>query len=751
MSDGPRAANRTSLLCPWAILAVMALSLFVIAQGVIGALDSNANDPRQWLPRGYDEAKTYQWLQDHFGQDEITIVSWPGCNLTDERIARLKTALLDPRDEGYYSRAITGPEMFQQLCERPLFLSGREAFYRLRGTLIGDDGTTCLVLFISEKGVEDRTAAVNYVIETAQRECGLDRDALRLAGPTVDAATIDVESQRLLLPLAGISAVVAFALAWWLLGRFRLAVIVLAGAIYATGVTLTILYYTGGSMNLLMTMLPPLVYLLSISSAVHLVNYYRDAVAEVGPQAAPRTALIQGCRPCLLASATTAVGLASLAVSTIVPIEMFGIYSAVGMIVGLIVTLAYLPAALALWPLPDSRPTDGQTPAERSSDLIDRATRFICRWHAPLTIGGILLMVGSGLGVFLLESTVRLQYRFPAESLIIRDYTWLEENLGPLVPLEVVLHFDDDCPLDILEQMELVAEAEEAIKARPEVGATMSAVDFAPPLPQGTRIVDVGLRTILRERLLASRHRYVDAHFLADGENENGQPEELWRISVRADALGNVDYGRFVDTLQACVAPVLAANDRGGVRATYTGVIPLIYKAQRELLNDLAKSFLLAFGAIAVVMVVILASPPAGMLAMIPNAFPAVVVFGLMGLCTLKIEIGSVMTASAALGIAVDDTFHYLTWFRRGIRDGMSRRRALKFAYRRCAGAMLCTTLICGAGLLVFSLSSFMPIVRFARLMATLLAAALIGDLILLPAMLAGPLGRVFARRAKRE
>jgi predicted RND superfamily exporter protein len=107
------------------------------------------------------------------------------------------------------------------------------------------------------------------------------------------------------------------------------------------------------------------------------------------------------------------------------------------------------------------------------------------------------------------------------------------------------------------------------------------------------------------------------------------------------------------------------------------------------------------------------------------------------------------MTASAAMGIAVDDTFHLLAWYRRGIRLAMPRQNALRFAVRRCVGAMIHTTLICSLALLVFSLSSFMPIRRFSWMMASLLTAALLGDLILLPALLASPLGKTFAPQAE--
>ncbi len=201
-----------------------------------------------------------------------------------------------------------------------------------------------------------------------------------------------------------------------------------------------------------------------------------------------------------------------------------------------------------------------------------------------------------------------------------------------------------------------------------------------------------------------------------------------------------------METLRKTTEPFIAALD--GVSATYTGVIPLIYKAQRELLNDLVESFLLAFAVIALVMVIVLRSISSGLLAMIPNVFPAVVIFGLMGWCSIWIEIGSIMTASAAMGIAVDDTFHLLAWHRRGIRLQMPRQDAMRFAVHRCAGAMIHTTLICSFALLIFSLSSFMPIRRFSWLMASLLLAALLGDLVMLPALLASPLGRFFSPRS---
>ena len=134
-----------------------------------------------------------------------------------------------------------------------------------------------------------------------------------------------------------------------------------------------------------------------------------------------------------------------------------------------------------------------------------------------------------------------------------------------------------------------------------------------------------------------------------------------------------------------------------------------------------------------------------------PNIFPPMIVFGAMGWMGVPIEIGSVMTASVALGIAVDDTIHFLTWYRRGVSENKSRMAAIRFAFAHCAKPMIDTTLICGFGVAAFMFSDFMPTVRFSRLLFVLLMAALVGDLLFLPAILASPAGKLFRKRGAEE
>ncbi len=200
----------------------------------------------------------------------------------------------------------------------------------------------------------------------------------------------------------------------------------------------------------------------------------------------------------------------------------------------------------------------------------------------------------------------------------------------------------------------------------------------------------------------------------------------------------------------------LKAGEPMQVAATYTGIVPIVYKAQRALLASLIQSILMSFGLISLTMMLLLrnwqrrARPGnllnfrGGLWSMLPNVFPVVLIFGAMGFMGIKVDIGSMMTASVALGIAVDDTIHYLTWYRRGLANGLTRHESIRYAYRLCASAMLQTSMIAGLGLSVFALSTFVPTQRFGVLMLVLLAAALFADLVVTPALLAGPLGPLF-------
>jgi hypothetical protein len=447
----------------------------------------------------------------------------------------------------------------------------------------------------------------------------------------------------------------------------------------------------------------------------------------------------------------------------------------------------------------------------------------------------------------------------------------LEETLGPLVPMEIVLKFDNaECPFNTLERLRFVEEIGRTLREKlsDDIGGVMSAATMSPSTkPQGKagslsrRTFEYALngridkyRSELKDYVTvegdlsleptepdymnvlyslgitdsdAARLRNAGINSLKDilaradntgihgitaeemerfkqkagqWQKENGV--DLWRISMRVWSLKkDIDYSKFIDNVKDVVNPMvddfIASHfpkeqfpkhpltvekpklgvigktaywlqrkaeqikgmfitppvnhfeDNFPVHAVYTGMVPVVYKTQHELIEGLVDSLVSSFVLIAIVMMLILKNPIAGLIAMLPNLFPIVIVFGLLGHFGVLVDVGTMMTASVAMGIAVDDTIHYLTWFRYGIDNGMTPREAILYAYKRCATAMCETTVIAGLGLAAFAFSTFTPTQMFGIMMLALLFVSELGDLILLPAILSGPAGRFFITNPK--
>src|SRR2546430_14928430 len=134
---------------------------------------------------------------------------------------------------------------------------------------------------------------------------------------------------------------------------------------------------------------------------------------------------------------------------------------------------------------------------------------------------------------------------------------------------------------------------------------------------------------------------------------------------------------------------------------------------------------------------------------MLPSVLPILMVLGGMGWRGVDAAVGSMMTASIALGVAVDDTIHYLNWFREELDRLGDRKKAILAAYKHCATPTLQAAVISGLGLSIFALSTFTPTQRFGVLMLVILWLGAVAELIYFPALLAGPLGAGFKPREK--
>ncbi len=790
-----------------AIMAVLVFLLPLVLVGGIKAKSNNRNDVKGWLPMEYPETRAYGFFRRNFQGEEFVLVSWDGCTMADPRLELLARKLIPPPEEAsridrplYFKTAQTGPRAVERMGREPLNLHPEDAVARLTGALIGpppagvtagspeddlDARQTCLVLTLADLARANLHEAIDTVRTVAVEECGIPDKSLHMGGPPVDNVSIDKAGQTSVTLLFGLSLVVGCIVSWLSLRNGILVGLVLASGVYSMFASLAVVWYSGYPVDAILLTMPSLVYVATTSGAIHLANYYRDQIAETGVQeGAAGRALHHALLPLSLATGTTAVGLATLAVSELVPIKMFGIFSAIGVVVSFIILVTLMPAALELFPprlkigaAADGEGADAWRPVEASRWW--KVGQWITEHHTLSTAACMLLLAGIGYGMTRVETSVQLMRLFSPKAQIRQDYKWLEAHLGPLVPMEILVRIDERCPLNFLERMELVGEIQDEIVGLEEVGSSLSTVTFGRSLDVGdagnglggvaARAIGLGERTkrsVLNRRLVAHREEFLEGDYLreavVEGDGEE-HAEELWRISARVSAVQEVDYALFKADLQKRITPILArleGDGVDGVRVEYTGLVPLVYKAQHSLLDGLRVGFVWDFAIIVAVMMVICRAFSAGIVLLLPAAFPAILVFGGMGwgntllksldAGTLLVDIGTVMAPSVALGVTVDDVVHFMLWFRRGISDGLDRKQATMLAYKGCARAMYQSWGVIGIGLSVFSLSPFGPTQRFGYMMLSMLTIALVGNLVFLPALLCGPLGSVFAWSIQR-
>jgi predicted RND superfamily exporter protein len=780
------------------IMAVLVFLLPMVVVGAIKAKSNNRNDVKGWLPAEYEETRTYRFFRQNFQGEEFILVSWEGCTMADPRLEMLARKLLPPPEEAsrierplYFKSAQTGPRAVSRMCQEPLNLERGEAVARLTGALIGpppagieagaagddlDQRKTCLVLTLADVARANLHGAIDEIRKVAAAECGIPDSAIHMGGPPVDNVSIDKAGQTSVTILFGLSLVVGFFVSWFSLKSKTLVAMVIASGVYSMFASLALVWYSGYPVDAILLTMPSLVYVATTSGAIHLANYYRDQLAETGVQeGAAGRAVHHALLPLSLATGTTAIGLATLAVSELVPIRMFGIFSAAGVLVSFVILVTFMPAALELFPpklrigkVGDDEQVAGWKPIESSRWWA--VGQWITQHHALATAACLLVMAAVGYGMTRVESSVQLMRLFSRKAQIRTDYAWLESHLGPLVPMELLVRIDENCPLNFLERMELVDTIQREIGRLDEVGSSLSTVTFGRSLEMangGEGLRAKLARSTLNKALVRHRDEFLAGDYLreatittADGSRRT---EELWRISARVSAIKEVDYALFKADLQKKIDPVLARLvDDGvkGVAVEYTGLVPLVYKAQHSLLENLKIGFVFDFAIIVAVMILLCRAFSAGLVLLLPAAFPAVLVFGAMGwgnalvkwmhAGNLFIDIGTVMAPSVALGVTVDDVVHFMLWFRRGIADGLDRRQATMLAYKGCARAMYQSWGVIGIGLSVFSLSPFGPTQRFGHMMLAMLTIALVGNLVLMPALLSGPLGAVFAWSVQR-
>lgn len=658
------------------------------------------NDIETWLPRNTQVRQFYEDFKQDFGAEEVVVAGLPRDLATPQLVEAFATRM--ERLPGI-RQCWTPDRMAARMKEFGVEDSVARA--RLNGLLTSQSGDLVgVIVMLSDAGIKDRASVVEETKATLAY-CQFPLESVALTGPPVIVTELDrLGSQNANRQFFLITCGISLCLLYYSFGHWGLSLATLGTALWGIFLNQAIMMACGGEMNFIMGSLSIMVMIFTLSISVHVVSYYNSAKAE-GHAEPLAAAVSESCNPCLLSTLTTLLGLISLNVSSILPVSQFGYAAACGSIVALLVGLGVTPALLSVMPNCVVRSTRYQLNFRKWGNLIADN-----RWGI-LGMAAIMLAV-TAVGIMKLKPSINPTEFLPKNSKILTDLHRVEDDLTSIDSVEAIVDMGPN-NVPFVDQLQRVRGIEAKIAAHPGVRYTMSLATFFPDEMPENAIA--GMRILKQAKSYAG-----DDGFVADNQR-------FWRISARIRQDSKVSA---VDVLNQLTEQL--KDDP----VQFTGLTPLLKNAQQQIFDGFWESFTAAVVTISVVMLLSLRSFVAAIIAMVPNIIPIWMVFGSVGFLGMPVDIGMMMTGSIALGISVDCTFHFLVKYQSAQRNGASSREAVLLALEHSGEPMLDSTMISALGMMALCLSSFAPTVRFGTLMASQMAFSLLGELVLLPAML---------------
>ncbi|MEZ6129438.1 MAG: MMPL family transporter [Planctomycetaceae bacterium] len=664
---------------------------------VVGEMVPANNDIETWLPRRSQVRQAYDDFCRTFGADETILIAFQKPFPSPERIeaAARRLSGLDGVATCWSRDQVVQAMLANDVSEE----HARARIVNLLATPHGELET--MLLSINEHGIAHRRQTL-LDIKQQLAYCSMDH-AVLAGGPIVAAQLDKLGSRQEAMVLFGLTLIICLVLLYVNIGCWKTAGGLMLANILCIELTLATIWLVGGEMNFIMSSLPVMVMVFSTASAIHYIGHYSheyprsDAVAR---------ALRSVLRPSIFATITTIIGLISLAVSDVGPIPAFGAAAAIGTGYSFLTGVLLTPAVLiALRYVPRKE--------DVSRLRLQSVAMYVVNHPWRVMVPGVVATIICTAGVFQLRSLISALDFLPDNDPVLCDTLLIQEKLTSPTSIEGVVDFGS-ADSSFVERLRDVRGIEATIADVDNVCHALSLADFFPE--------ELSENTLSLSKLASAAGTDNGiSGLMADGCR-------LWRVSIRLRKDDPADVRRTMDLLQDRCA---------GLPISFTGLGPLLEHAQTQIFEGFWKSFASAFVLITIVMIIALRSLTAGLVAMVPNLTPIILVFGTLGWCDYPIDIGIMMTASIALGLAVDGTFHFLFSYRDCRVATGCRYRAVRRALLQTGLPIMSSALICGCGLLALGLSPFKPTMRFGVLMFTLLLAALVGDLLLLPAFLA--------------
>ncbi len=547
---------------------------------------------------------------------------------------------------------------------------------------------------------------------------------------------VTLEDMRFVLLIATAGVILFLALLFRRISGVILPFIIVYSTLLTT---MGLMAFLNISITQMTTVLPVFLVVVGTADAVHILSFfYRRFQQGSTKEEAIVHALGHSGPAIVMTSITTIAGVLSFAFSELATIGELGIFSASGVGMALFYTIFLLPVLLALIPIKKKSQTISR---QEKQPIMDRVllsfAHFSTTHPRKILFAGLIIFSISAIFLFKLEFFLNVQKYLPDSMAVKQDLIFIDKALKGTRTLEIVIDTKKQGGIyspDILNRIEKISRSIEKINYTDvSVGKVFSINDIIKENNQALHGNDPEYYTIPQDRKAIAQELFL---FESSGskalerivDNEFSKT----RISIKVPWLELFVSKRFI----ADIKKQFQDEFRGIADIAVTGGMAVMAKTVPMAIYSMGKSYILAFLVIAVMMILLVGDLKLGLLSMIPNLMPILIVMGFMGLAGIPLDLTSLMIGSIAIGLVVDDTMHFMYHYRRYYRMSEDKKIAIQETLLNAGRAMLITTLILCSGFFAGIFATLKNLITFGICLGAIVIIALLADFILAPALM---------------
>jgi len=484
-----------------------------------------------------------------------------------------------------------------------------------------------------------------------------------------------------------------------------------------------------------------------VGYSVHLlVIYYRHLRDQGDKEEAISFAMGHSGLAILMTSLTTAGGLFSFVPVKVAPVSDLGLFGAAGVLICVFFTLVLLPALLSVLP-GDKTPEDTEKVARKEGhqtgySFADRVLKGCGDFavNQPWKVIGISLLIAimSSFGVTQLRFSHNPVAWLPDDNSLRSATDAINDHMKGSAALELVVERSEENAVKEPEFMKRLDEfnrfSEGTSYNRISVGKSSSVVDVVKEINQVLNEDREEYYRVPQDReMIAQELLLFENGGTEDLENLVDTPFSKARVTLKTTWVDANQYTGLLLKLEKKIEELFGQEKSYVV----TGLIPIMVKTITFLMEGMLISYLIAGVVITLLMIILLSDLRLGLWSMIPNFLPILAGLGVMGLLDFPIDAMSILVGSIAIGLAVDDTVHFMHNFRRYQQVHQDVQVAVEKTLTSTGRAMLLTTIVLSSGFFIFIFSSMNNLISFGLITGLIIIIALLGDIVLAPAMMA--------------